>query len=97
MILVSIQSINKAILYCFENGIINSTSLLSNTTYFEEAVELIHKNPIISNVGVHINLSKGKPVTSFDQHRYLDKKATGILKKREPDIISSMQTLKRHF
>ena len=40
-------SVNKAVLCCFENQIINSTSLLPNTTYFEEAVELIQKKLLL--------------------------------------------------
>jgi len=65
-------SINRAILYCFEQGYINSASLLTNTEYFDETVYLIHQNPSIINIGVHVNLAEGKPVTNFDQEAYLD-------------------------
>jgi predicted glycoside hydrolase/deacetylase ChbG (UPF0249 family) len=66
------QSVNRSILHCFEQGYINSTSLLTNTVYFEETVNMIHENPSMHNIGVHVNLAEFKPVTNFDQHFFLD-------------------------
>ena len=63
---------NAAILSCFEQGYINSTSLMTNMAGFEEAVELIHSKPVIKNIGVHVNLAEGQPLTNIDSH-YLDK------------------------
>ena len=65
-------SINKAILYCFEKGYINSTSLMTNTACFDEAADIFHSNPVMHNIGVHVNLSEGKPLTNFSQAKYLD-------------------------
>ncbi|HZX59232.1 MAG TPA: ChbG/HpnK family deacetylase [Mucilaginibacter sp.] len=65
-------SVNKAVLYCFEQGIINSTSIMVNTAFFEEAAEMANKYEIITNVGVHVNLTDGKPITDFSRHTYLD-------------------------
>jgi len=67
------SSVNKAIVYCFEQGYINSTSLMVNTALFDETVQLIRQNSTIHNIGVHINLAEGKPVTNFTQDEYLDK------------------------
>src|SRR5579872_6950890 len=64
-------SVNKAILYCFEQGYINSTSLMTSTPYFEETVGLVHENPVITNIGIHINLAEGQPLTDFKEN-YLD-------------------------
>ncbi|MBW4891103.1 ChbG/HpnK family deacetylase [Mucilaginibacter sp. HMF5004] len=69
-------SVNKAILYCYEHGYINSTSLMATAGTeinfaFDEAVEMIHANTSIQNVGVHINLDDGKPLTNFKNKRYL--------------------------
>ena len=74
-------SINQAIFYCFEHKIINSTSLITNTKYFEETVNLIHENPAVCNLGVHINLAEGKPLTNFNQLFYLDENGNWDLKK----------------
>ncbi len=65
-------SVNKAILYCFEQGYINSTSLLTNMGCFNDTVEFIHQNPVIKNIGLHGNLAEGKPVTNFSQQQFLD-------------------------
>ena len=64
-------SVNAAILNCFQRGYINSTSLMTNMGGFDEAADLIHSMPVIKNVGVHINLAEGKPLTNIDS-RYLD-------------------------
>ena len=57
-------NINAAILSSFEKGYINSTSLMANMAGFDEAVELIHTEPAIINIGVHVNLAEGKPLTN---------------------------------
>jgi predicted glycoside hydrolase/deacetylase ChbG (UPF0249 family) len=66
------SSVNKAILYCFENELINSTSLITNTLYFDETVNLIHENSIIRNIGIHINIADGRPITNFIPAPYID-------------------------
>lgn len=58
-------SINSAILYCFGHGYINSSSLMTNMDAFEEAAVLIHEKPAIKNIGIHINLAEGKPLTNL--------------------------------
>ncbi len=58
------SSVNKAIIESFNNGIINSTTLMANMPGFDEAVELAHKNNIITKTGIHLNLSEGYPLTS---------------------------------
>lgn len=58
------SSVNKAIIESFENGLINSTTLMANMPGFEEAVELAHKNNILSKTGIHLNLTEGYPLTT---------------------------------
>lgn len=65
-------AINQAILYCFEQGYINSTSLMTNLGWFDEAVDLIHQSKAITQIGLHINLAEGRPLTNFSQPKYLD-------------------------
>jgi predicted glycoside hydrolase/deacetylase ChbG (UPF0249 family) len=74
------SSVNKAILYCYEQGYINSTSLMTNTASFDEAADLIHRNPIIGNIGIHVNLAEGKPLTNFKED-YLDEEGNWDIKK----------------
>lgn len=65
------KTVNCAIAECFDKGFINSTSLMTNTAGFAEAVELAHQNRNIRNIGVHINLAEGKPITNVGSE-YLD-------------------------
>ena len=74
------HAVNHAILYCFEQGYANSTSILTNTPCFDEAVSIIHENSFITNLGVHVNLAEGKPLTAFIDS-YLDNDGNFNLKK----------------
>ena len=65
-------SVNKAILFCYTHGYINSTSLLTNTIYWDDTIDLIYNNPFIKNIGVHINFAEDKPITNFSHQAYLD-------------------------
>lgn len=65
------QPVNRAILKCFDSGYINSASLLTNMDGFDEAVEMARQNASVTNIGVHINLAEGKPLTNFGQPEYL--------------------------
>ncbi len=58
------SSVNKAIIESFNNGLINSTTLMANMPGFEEAVDLAHKNNTISKTGIHLTLTEGNPLTS---------------------------------
>jgi predicted glycoside hydrolase/deacetylase ChbG (UPF0249 family) len=62
------DSVNKAILFCFENEYINSTTLLTNTAGFEQAVQMVKDNACIHNIGVHINLAEGLPLSDVGAH-----------------------------
>lgn len=56
-------SVNKAIIELFDNGLINSSTLMANMTGFEEAVELIHNRKIEKRIGVHLVLTDGNSLT----------------------------------
>lgn len=55
--------------------------MLTNNSYFEETVNLIQENPAMQNVGVHINLIEGKPVTNISSGRFLDENGNWDIKK----------------
>jgi predicted glycoside hydrolase/deacetylase ChbG (UPF0249 family) len=61
-------TVNQAIMYCFEQGYINSASVLTNTIGFQESVELVHTTSYIRNLGVHVNLAEGKPLTNINRN-----------------------------
>jgi predicted glycoside hydrolase/deacetylase ChbG (UPF0249 family) len=80
------ESVNRAILYCFEKQYINSTSLLTNTGYFDETVNMIHENDCITGVGIHINFAEGRPVSNFNQHPFLDERGNWNFQKTNKKI-----------
>ncbi len=66
-------SVNSAILECFNAGFINSASLITNSSIFDETVAMIKNEKQIKNIGVHINLVEFKPLTSFSARCFLNK------------------------
>ncbi|MEY3173281.1 MAG: hypothetical protein RLZZ436_1195 [Planctomycetota bacterium] len=57
-------AVNRAIVYCFERGLISSATMLANMDGFVEACELVHQQRLRDRVGVHINLTEGRPLLS---------------------------------
>lgn len=56
---------NFAISKCFELGIINSTSIVTNFSAFDAAIKLGIENGFQNKIGLHVNLTEGKPLTDF--------------------------------
>ena len=57
------ESVNKAINYCFNNNIIQRTTLMVNMDGTDSAVDLSQKNGYADKVGLHLNLIEGAPLT----------------------------------
>ncbi len=57
------RACNYAIIDCFRNGILRSTSMMPNMPAVEHAAKLMKENPGLS-VGIHFNLTVGKPLTN---------------------------------
>lgn len=57
------KGVNEGILNCYQSGAITSTSLMTNTLFFEDAVALIHQHQL-PNIGLHVNLTEFKSVLS---------------------------------
>jgi len=64
------EDINKGIEKAIQFGTVKSTSFIVNTPAFDSSVEIIRKYPEVS-VGVHLNLTDGRPLTSFDSGKAL--------------------------
>lgn len=58
------ESVNKAIIKAFEEGIISSTTIMANMPMFEEAVKLAYENGIQDSIGLHFNLMEGIPLSN---------------------------------
>lgn len=56
---------NFAIYQALQSNLISNTTLLANLDGFDDAVEMIQdRDQIINKIGLHINLTQGKPLTS---------------------------------
>lgn len=60
------KGVNEGIVYCYHNGVVNSASLMTTTSYFEDAVQLIEEHKLY-NIGIHINLTEGRPLIKNHQ------------------------------
>lgn len=56
------KGVNEGIVHCYENGVVNSSSLMVNTRHFDDTVALI-KTRKLPGIGLHFNLTEGKPIT----------------------------------
>src|SRR5258708_34967740 len=55
---------NRAIVEAFENNVISSATLMTNTPGFDEACELAHRHRLLGKIGLHLNLTSGYPLSS---------------------------------
>ncbi len=56
--------INRAIVACFDQRLISSTTIMANMPGFEEACELAVQHQLTDRIGVHLNLTEGTPLLS---------------------------------
>ena len=57
------ESATNAITEAFRKGLISDTTMLANGEAFDAAVKLATENGFDKNVGIHFNLTAGKPLT----------------------------------
>jgi len=55
--------VNREIVRCFSSEAISSTTIMANENFFDEAVELARTHGFADRVGVHLNLSHGRPLS----------------------------------
>ena len=64
------SSVNAAISQAFERGVISSSTIMANTTTWEEVCKVVDNNPQAS-FGVHLNLTEGRSITDSEVlHKY---------------------------
>ena len=81
------HAVNKAVLNCFLYGSLDSATLMVNMPCVEEAVEMSLKNQL--SVGLHFNLTLGKPVSEVCNVESLVNK--------DGDFYSRRDFVKRYF
>jgi hopanoid biosynthesis associated protein HpnK len=56
------EGVNKAVVQAHTNGILTSATIMTNMPAAEEAAEIAKQTPTLG-VGVHLNLTEGKPIS----------------------------------
>ena len=80
------SDINKAIVKAFKERLISSTTIMTNTHAFEEACEFVFQEDLLGKVGIHLNLSEGRPVTNVMAQSELFCDEEGLFKRRRPKL-----------
>lgn len=57
------QSCSKAIISAYEHHLIQTTTMISNGSFFDGAASLLEGSDLINHVGVHFDLTEGCPLT----------------------------------
>ena len=60
----STEAINESIVYGFTHGYLDRTTIMVNKPYFEQACTLAEQYGFKDKVGLHINITAGKPLTA---------------------------------
>jgi chitin disaccharide deacetylase len=64
------EGINYAILRSFNLGLISTATLMCNTPGFREACQIVRQYNLNDNIGIHLNITNGKPLTEhIKKHR----------------------------
>jgi predicted glycoside hydrolase/deacetylase ChbG (UPF0249 family) len=74
------SNVNAAIVDCFQKKIINSATIMVNMDGFEEAIILAKQNGFDDKIGLHINLTEGKPLTNLSGTGLVDNNGLFIMK-----------------
>lgn len=57
------ESVNHAIAAAFAQGLISSTTIMANAPAFEHACELAMRQGFADKIGIHLNLTEGRPLS----------------------------------
>ena len=82
----SSREINRAIIEAFAKGLISSTTIMVNMPGFEDACELAKKNGIQGQIGLHLNLTTGYPLTETIKTRKLFCDAAGKFLRHQKNL-----------
>jgi predicted glycoside hydrolase/deacetylase ChbG (UPF0249 family) len=83
------SDINRSIQLMFEKKIVRSVSFITNTDLFEDSLNIIRQFPDVS-VGVHLNLTDGRPISSG--------RSLGLLLNKEGNFLGDhLQVLRSVF
>jgi predicted glycoside hydrolase/deacetylase ChbG (UPF0249 family) len=57
------HEVNDAIFACFNIGLVTNATIMANMPGFEEACRVVHDLRLHENIGIHLNITEGTPLT----------------------------------
>lgn len=57
------EAVNTGIAYCFDNNLIDRTTIMVNMPALDEAKDIAEKRGFLNRVGLHLNIVEGTPLT----------------------------------
>ena len=58
------ESCTRAIIRALREGLITDTTMMANGQFFDEAVQMAKEHGLTDRIGIHFNLTEGRPLTS---------------------------------
>ena len=55
------KSCSQAIALAFSEELVTDTTIMANGEYFDDAVKLAEKHGFFDKIGIHLNITEGKP------------------------------------
>jgi predicted glycoside hydrolase/deacetylase ChbG (UPF0249 family) len=86
---------NAAISKCFVLGIINSTSIMANMECFQDAINISKENGFQDRIGLHVNLTEGRPLTDLSGTKLVNDEGLFIKENADKKFIYLSQNEKR--
>ncbi|MFM7038917.1 MAG: carbohydrate deacetylase [Planctomycetaceae bacterium] len=80
-------AVNRAIVSSFQQGLISSTTLLANFGGFEDACEWVRQENLADRVGVHLNLTEGRPLLQELQDNPVLCDPAGNFRRQRPRLL----------
>lgn len=90
------EGVNLGVLECMKNGIVTSTSLMTNMGGFEHAVGIMKAEKNL-DVGIHFVLTTGKPLTNIEKIKSLVNKEGEFVHDMEKLSLADKKEIKIEF
>lgn len=80
--------VNRAIVTCFREQLISSATIMANMPAFDEACELALTNRLTRRIGIHLNLTEGRPLLPEVRDNSTLCDSSGYFRRTRPRLLS---------
>lgn len=80
--------VNRAVIRCFRQRLISSTTIMANMPGFEEACAMVRQHSLSDHVGIHLNLTDGIPLLQSTRDNPVLCDSQGRFRRFRPRILS---------